>query len=350
MEPNSPYVHQHYARMLSRSGQNRLALTQIDTAIKNNKNVRILHHTKGKILAGLAVAAESIDMGRKYLLQAEACFKKGIALNNHDNYGFESLAALYFEWSKKISVIDQSEAVDYLSKSEEIISLGLRTVRNRESLWILSAKEQKYLGNAPKSISSLEQAVKEHPGCVIARYVLARFYRQKGQPKDALTVLEPVIKSSSDEFRAFIEYSLALLECGEPYSKAISILQLSTLYGLSDPRFMAIFGGLLYLNGNFTAADDVFARSIKLSFPADELYVTHFLPFDSQNSLKSLRFKGEIVAVKQGYSLIKPEHSFPQIICHASKYKGTLMKKGMRIEFILAFCAKGPLALYPTPV
>jgi tetratricopeptide (TPR) repeat protein len=349
IDPTSPYVRQHYARMLSRSGQNQLALVQIETAIKNDQNVRVLYHTKGKILSGLAIAAESIDVGRKYLLQAEVCFNKGISLNDRDHYGFESLASLYFDWSKKIAVKDQSEAADYLSKSEEIISLGLRTVRNRESLWILSAKVQNHLGNTPLSILSLEQAVRERSGCVIARYILARCYRQKKQPQDALSVLEPVIKSSSDEFRAFIEYSLALLECGETFNKAKSILQLSTLYGLSDPRYISTYGGILYLNGEFTAADEVFSRSIKLSFPADELYAIHFRPFDSQDPLKSLYLRGEIVAVKPGYSLIKPDY-YPQVICHASKYKGVLMKKGLRVEFVLAFCARGSLALYPTPI
>ena len=33
-----------------------------------------------------------------------------------------------------------------------------------------------------------------------------------------------------------------------------------------------------------------------------------------------------------------------------TKYKGVLMKKGMRVEFVLAFCAKSSLALYPTPI
>jgi len=349
MDPISPYVRQHYARMLSRAGQHQLALLQIDNAIKNDPAVRVLYHTKGKILSELSLNAVSIDMGRKYLVQAETCFKKGISLGTRDDYGFESLASLYFEWSRMLTGKDESEAADYLAKAEETISMGLRTVRNKESLWLISAKIQSYLGNTPQSISSLETAVRERSGSIVARYVLAHVYRKKKQPQDALNVLEPVIKSNAEEFRAFIEYAKDLLECGEPYGKAASILQLSTLYGLGDPRFISVYGGILFLDGQFSQADDVFANSIKHSFPADELHAIYFKPFDPKDTSKSFSLNGEVINVYAGYSLVKPD-GYPPIICHASKYRGTIMKKGLRVTFILAFSAKGPVALYPTSV
>lgn len=346
MDPTSPYVRQYYARMFLRAEKPQLALLQIENAIKNDPKVRVLYHTKGKILSELALDAESIDVGRKFLTQAEACFNKGISLNRRDDYSYESLASLYFDWSKKVFDKDSSEAADYLSKAEETISSALRVVRNRESLWVLSSKIQLYLGDTPKSISALEKAVRERVTSVIARYLLGRAYRQRKEPGLSLAILEPVIKSNTDEFRAFIEYALALLENREGYKKAISILQLSTLYGLGDPRFISVYGGLLFLNGNFSDADKVFERSIKHAFPANELYEIRFRPMDPRDGSKRLTLFGEIVTVKAGYSLIKPD-SYPAIICHASKYKGTLMKKGLHVAFEIAFSAKGPVALSP---
>jgi hypothetical protein len=65
-------------------------------------------------------------------------------------------------------------------------------------------------------------------------------------------VLDSVIKNHAEEFRACIEYALALVDSGEPYNKAIAILKLGTLYGIRDPRFLAILGGmLLYSAGMF---------------------------------------------------------------------------------------------------
>lgn len=349
MDPTSPYVLQHYARMLSRSGQQKLALDQIGNAINKDKTVRVLYHTKGKILSELALNADSIDLGRKYLIQAEGCFNSGIALNKRDYYSFESLASLYYDWSRKLSDQDQGEAADYLSKAEETISLGLQTVLNKESLWILSSKIQSYLGNTPKSISSLENAVRTHSSYIIARYILACFYRQNKRPKDALLILESVIKSNTNEFRAFVEYALALLDNGEPYKKAATILELSTLYGMSDPRYISVYGGVLFLDGNFGEAEKVFERSMKHNFPANELYEIHFKPLDPLDKTKILSLTGEVITVKSGFSLIQPD-GYPRIICHASKYRGTMMRQGMRVSFVLGFCAKSPIALYPTPI
>jgi hypothetical protein len=53
-DPTSPYVRQHYARMLARSNQANLALGQIDEGIKLNPQLRVLHHTKGVVLQQLA--------------------------------------------------------------------------------------------------------------------------------------------------------------------------------------------------------------------------------------------------------------------------------------------------------
>jgi len=345
-DPTSPYVRQHYARMLSRSGQHQLALTQIENAIRNDQTVRVLFHTKGKILSELALSADSIEIGRKYLIQAESCFNRGISMSDRDEYNFESLASLYFEWSRRLQDKESSEATEYLSKAEEIISLGLRTVRNRESLWVLSSKIQNYLGNTPESIASLETAVRERSGCVVARFVLARAYREKGQPEEALRVLEPIIKSNSDEFRAIIQYSLALLESGESYKNAAAVLELGSLYGLSDPRFIATYGGVLFLDGEFTRADTVFENSVKRAIPADEMYAIHFKPFDSQEPSRPFTLSAEVISVKPGYSILQPDH-YPKIICQASKYRGTLMKRGIKVHFSLVFSAKGPVALHP---
>ena len=100
------------------------------------------------------------------------------------------------------------------------------------------------------------------------------------------------------------------------------------------------------MDGAFDKADAVFASSIKNAFPADELYQVHFKPFDPKDPSKPFTLYAEVVSVKPGYSLLKPD-GYPQILCHASKYKGALMKRGLRVSINVCFCAKGPLALYP---
>jgi hypothetical protein len=90
-------------------------------------------HTHGTILADLVISAESEDVGRKWLFQSEREFRHCIEASARDHYGHSGLAQLYLDWAKKVRSEDESS--DYLTKSEETISEGLRTVRERESLW-----------------------------------------------------------------------------------------------------------------------------------------------------------------------------------------------------------------------
>jgi hypothetical protein len=75
-DPLSPYLRQHYARMLARSGEFNLALSQIDEGLKLNSKIRVLHHTKGVILHQLALTTESRDIARRRLAQSEDEFRQ----------------------------------------------------------------------------------------------------------------------------------------------------------------------------------------------------------------------------------------------------------------------------------
>jgi len=96
-DPESPYVRQHYSRMLLRAGKAELALSQIDEALKLNANVRVLYHTKGVVLSHLARTIPSKDLARKRLTQSEEAFRRGIMLNKRDEYSYSGLAELYLE-------------------------------------------------------------------------------------------------------------------------------------------------------------------------------------------------------------------------------------------------------------
>ncbi len=77
-DPEGPYVRQHYARMLTRAERPELALAQIEKALELDPNIRVLYHTQGLILSQLAMAAESLELGRRRLLQAEQAFLRSL--------------------------------------------------------------------------------------------------------------------------------------------------------------------------------------------------------------------------------------------------------------------------------
>ena len=343
-DPDSPYVLQHYARMLAREGKWELALSQIEGAIRLNPKVRVLYHTKGKILAALTFATESDDLARKRLAQAEAAFLQGLRMLNTDEYCFQGLADLYVGWARRSST--GQEAMDYIAKAEGTITEGLRVVHSREGLRIVSAEIAEWLGNRPEHVKSLETAVRESPNSIIARYLLGRTYRRGGDPERARLVLESLVQEHPEEYRACVELAKSLMELNEPYGKAIAVLRLSTLHGYSDPRFIATLGGMLFLDGQFTEADQVFERSLRLGLSSGDLHRVEFKARDRGDPSRPLRLSGSVAAVKNGYAFIDVQ-GYPRVYAPGSKWCGTPMRRGLVVEFNVVFSPRGVQADKP---
>ena len=221
-DPNSPYVLQHFARMLLDQGKLSLALAQIDSAIEKDRNrtIRALHHTRGLVLAEMALTESNDDLARKRLAQAEREFLHCIAVKETDDYGHSGLATLYLKWSRR-KKISHDEATEYLEKAESTISQGLKVVSDRMSLFIASAEVKKDLGNAPARLQKLQQAVESNSASPV-RYLLARAYREQGKPEKTLQILDPIVKSDFSDVRSYLEYVRAMLDTGEGAEKCVA--------------------------------------------------------------------------------------------------------------------------------
>ena len=344
-DPLSPYVRQHYARMLARENRLELALAQINAAVEMDNKVRVLYHTKGLVLSKMAMETESTDLARRRLIQSETAFTHGISMAPRDEFCYQGLAALYLGWAKRCG--SEPEAADYIAKAEGVISKGLREARVRDTLWIESANIQSFLGNNPGYLGALEKAVLATPGSIVARYLLGRAYRKEGRMKEAADVLKPVIVSYPEEYISHVEYAFVLYYMGKSYGECIAVLQQSTLYGYSDPRFIATLGGMLFMDSCFSGAEKVFDESNKRNFTVTELHTIQFRPIDRKNLNQPFKVRGRVQDVKAGYARIESE-GFPKpFLCPGSKFKGLLMQKGLRLIFEIAFNAKGPIADNP---
>jgi tetratricopeptide (TPR) repeat protein len=344
-DPVSPYVRQHYARMLMRENRLELALAQINSAIEMDKKVRVLYHTKGQVLSKMAMGTESADLARRRLIQGEGVFSQGISMAPKDHYCYQGLAALYLGWAKRCD--SEAEAADYTAKAEEVISRGLREVRVRDALWIESANVQRFLGNNPGYLGALQKAVLAAPGSIVARYLLGRAYRKEGRMKEAADVLRPVIENYPEEYRSHVEYAIVLYHIGKSYGECIAVLRQSTLYGYSDPRFIATLGGMLFMDSDFSEAEKVFDESKKRDFTVIELNTIQFRPIDRKNLNQPYKGRGRVQTVRAGYAWIESE-GFPKpFLCPGSKFRGLLMQEGLRLIFEIAFNAKGAIADNP---
>jgi tetratricopeptide (TPR) repeat protein len=341
-DPTSPYVRQHYARTLSRSERPELALLQIEKAIDIDPNVRVLYHTQGMVLSELALTSESRDLGRKRLAQAEQSFRRSMNMYARDDYSYSSLARLFLGWAKKYS----DEAVDYLTKCEAVISEGLRVVTAKESLWVVSAELQDWIGNEPAKIQALERAVKDSPNAIVPRYLLARAYRKDGKPERATHVLDPILKDNPTEFRLCIEYARSLEESGQPLAKAIAVLSLGTLYGLSDARFISIYAGMMFMNEQFSDAIRIFSETSTKDFSPLEANTVFYRPIAPDPPRRHMQFTGNVVSLSAGFAFIEAS-GYPRFMCPSSKQHGVTLRRGMVVTFEPCFRAKGQVADKP---
>jgi pentatricopeptide repeat protein len=172
---------------------------------------------------------------------------------------------------------------------------------------------------------------------------LARAHYHAGNPAEAVSLLEPLVEANPDEFRACVLLARAQHDLGEPYAKAIAVLQLSSTYGRRDPRFVATLGGMLFMNGEFTEAEKVFDEARERDFSAKDAGRVEFYPNQPGQAGTPLTLQGAVVSVKPGYCFIECP-GYPSFFCPGSKYRGMLMTKGKVVTFHPGFSTRGAVA------
>lgn len=260
-DPRSPFIRQHYARMLLRAERLELALGQITEAIESRGRGtgRVLFHTKGLVLAAMALNTSSDEIALRRLAQAEQAFRECIAIDARDDYAYVGLASLYFDWARRRA--GTTARADYLRQSEEVIAEGLGRVRDQESLYVASSRLAEYLGDEPLAVSELESAVAASPGGVYARYLLGREYLRLRRYEAAKDALQPVVEGNPEDWRALMVYAAALFGLGSTSAECVGVLRLAGPKARRDARYVAHLGGHLWLGGRYSDAEDVFEEA-----------------------------------------------------------------------------------------
>ncbi|MMZ52496.1 hypothetical protein D1872_142640 [compost metagenome] len=335
-DPDNPYVRQHYARMYVRENYDSAALRIIEEAIKMDGKIRSLYHTKGYILYQIILSSESEEVAKRRLLQSEDAYYTGLRMNPKDEYCYQGLAQLYLSWAKNTS--DEEQKTAYLNKAEDIINEGMKKVRNKEGLWIESANIDSFIGDHPARIRALEAAVDNAPGSIISRYLLAKAYNLNDQLEKGIEILSKLVRENPDEYRPSIEYALTIIKNEGNLNSAIAILNQSTLYGYSDSVFVATYGGLLFLNKDFSKAEEVFSEASKREFVN-----ARSILFDPAVRLNlKTEYDAVVKYVGDRYSFMFIA-GYPDIFCPSSKYHGLILKRGMKVRVTFAFTPLGPV-------
>lgn len=344
---NNPYVRQHYARMLLRDKKYSLALSQIETGLKLDKNARILYHTQGQILAKMALGADEQAIGEKYFTRAIDSLNTCIERNKSDDYGYQSLAQLYIDWATRWD--DPETYAKNISRCEEVISEGLRHVTKRESLLLVSSNLEKILGDQPKCIELLNKALEENPASAICRYLLARDAYNKKDYDRVITFLRPTIESRFDEIRSFILYAIAASIYNKNYAQALAVLKQADPIAWADPFFVATLGGMNSLSENASEAENIFKKAKKQRFPEEEARQIAYKPTDLADPNLYITTTGTVIVTKSAYLLIQSKQ-FGKFFYPSPKVGEVYVKVQTILNFTIAYTGKGGLALNPSIV
>ncbi len=109
------------------------------------------------------------------------------------------------------------------------ITPNLSTVRGDANLEILAeASEPFYQGKYKITINQLQALDTSHPAYVDAQWLLGYAYLKNGQPQDALTAFQKVLKSDKDQLKASAEWHmiLAYLDAGDQQAAEIALDEL----------------------------------------------------------------------------------------------------------------------------
>jgi cold shock CspA family protein len=204
-----------------------------------------------------------------------------------------------------------------------------------------SAEIQKELGNQSERLSKLRQAVASDAASIVGRYVLATAYRDKGEPKLTMDVLDPVIKNDFTQVRSYLVYVRAMLHQVESPKKCAATLAQCKLDGGTNPAFVGLYGGLLYIDGSFEAAKKVWDDATEQNFTTEERNRRQYIPLDVNGT--RMRFRGTVMRVKPSFIFISPTDGF-DVISFALAVDGVSLKKGDSVEFSLSFSARSSLA------
>jgi hypothetical protein len=113
------------------------------------------------------------------------------------------------------------------------------------------------------------------------------------------------------------------------------------LYGLRDPRYIAVLGGMLFMDQKFSEAKEVFDKANDIGFQFEELTRLQFFPHVLGDRATRVRLEGTVVSVKAGYAFVSAP-GYPDFFCYGTKFGRLSTDAWMKVTFEPAFCARGP--------
>jgi tetratricopeptide (TPR) repeat protein len=339
-DPTNAFIRQHFARMLRRESRFDLALGQIDEALRMSPRARVLHHTRGMILGDLAIDAEVDEVARRRLAQSEQAFEAAINMAPRDDYAYTGLADLYLSWARR-GRTTTDESILYVSKAQETVFRGLSTVRDRESLYLVTSNIEKFLGDDTARVDALRKALSAAPQSPVSRYLLGAVLFRTGEADQALNVLREGLTIHPDDPRIAGLCGLVMYNLRKSFDQILAVLDLARAAAADDSFYNATLGGMLTLAGRLGEAEPIWARARQRQLTIAE---RERVAFEISDGGRATWIEGRVATLGETYAFVRIS-GFPDVFCRPRKLSAQSAAVGQLVTLRVGFTVRGPVAL-----
>jgi hypothetical protein len=105
------------------------------------------------------------------------------------------------------------------------------------------------------------------------------------------------------------------------------------------PSYIGLLAGMLFMNEDFTEADELFAEARKRGYSGRDGMRIYFKPLDDERR-DPLRLNGIVSSVKAGFAFVR-SNGYPDFFCPGSKFGQIVMERDLRVTFTPGFTARG---------
>ena len=345
-------------------GSMRAALQAILDAEENSTGRdRSIQHTKSMILRRLALESDHQLERDKYRTEAKLILRKlqETARFSHpfDTYGRLLLDELKDRVLTPTEVASRDEDLtsrslaDVIRQIEECLSIGLQRFPGDEHLLALEADFAHVLEDEPRTVTSLEAAVRSSPGRPFIAVRLAATYRRAHHFENAKEVLRACLNSAPSSKECHLEIARVLIQQSEFDNRTEIQYHLKRSFTDGDANFDAQFWyarhQLLYGDIEQGLAQFKKLTTIKTS-PAYRNRVRGVVLSESSAAVK---YSGYVKSIGPGYCFASSAELRFNVHVRESEFNETDWENisvGSKICFEVGFSLRGPAGLNVKPI
>jgi cold shock CspA family protein/tetratricopeptide (TPR) repeat protein len=348
--PDEAYVYQQRAiyEMNRPSGNLAMAAECLAKAEELEPYDLSVRHSRAELSLRRADEARTVIEMEKHLDAAAASATEIVKQQPRQPYGYHTLCKVYL---KRIKLYASDEAYDDMvtqrtvARMERLLNEALQMVPNDAYILDADSSLARILADSARARASLAKAVASDPRSSYPAIRLARIMLSEDKFDEARAVLQKAVDAKPNDKQLHFLLGKLLVE-HYPSEHDTVIFHLQRSFSPGDQNYLAqlLFGRALYVAGRIAEAAAFFREQRQRRLPSA-------LSFEPMYEISGIMFSGEIVAKHAGFGFIVRDKTRDLVFFGhhtVGDDEWNAISEGNRVNFGIAFTARGPLAVHVT--